>query len=216
LIPNSILDTESQQRLQPRSKLLIVVACLTFLNTTWILAHVLLRNFLPKPDSPSSLSTDVQPQPATGASPLGPKVSVPTANATPVVPAATEPPAASQGTATDEGATSAENSTYVAVISCGASGYQNLNAMACFAGSTGTEIELTNGQNYGLYKAYQISSLGTTTGRGLEIHLQHTFSLKAQNSSPSLTLGVRIFDEKTGVQIFGKQVSQFGVVTISN
>ncbi|MDE1162554.1 MAG: DUF4878 domain-containing protein [Acidobacteriaceae bacterium] len=103
-----------------------------------------------------------------------------------------------------------------AVISCGMNGFQNLNAMACFAGETSTEVELQNGSQYGLYKSYQLGTIGQQTFRGLEIHLNNTFDLKAQNASPSLILGIRIFDAKTGRVMFQKQVSRFGVIEISN
>jgi hypothetical protein len=109
--------------------------------------------------------------------------------------------------------------TYTAIVSCGMSGDQNINVLGCFAGnnkgSPDTEIEITNDGKYGLYKAYQISSLGTMTQRGLEIKLSSHFDLTAQNSSNVLILGVRIIDDSTGQQVFIKQVSQFGVIKIS-
>ena len=49
---------------------------------------------------------------------------------------------------------------YYVVVSCGFNG-NHMNILACFAGDIDTEIELTNGRDYGLYQAYQISQLGT-------------------------------------------------------
>jgi hypothetical protein len=110
----------------------------------------------------------------------------------------------------------ATSAGFTAVISCGMSGNQNLNVLGCFAGDPGTEIELHNGDQYGLYKAYQIPQLGTMTDRGLEIKLQGSFQLVAQNSSRNLILGVRILADGTGQQVFAKQVSQFGTIDVSN
>jgi RNA polymerase subunit RPABC4/transcription elongation factor Spt4 len=110
------------------------------------------------------------------------------------------------------------NQTYTAIISCGMSGFENINVLGCFTESHGieTELELKNGNEYGLYKVYQINSLGRTTDRGLEIKLHNHFQIKAQNASEHLILGLRIINEKDGSQVFAKQVSQYGAILVSN
>ena len=201
--------TVNQQSTPCKKWVFVLFACLTLLNTMWIVIHVAIRTYAVMHSQSANGPSTVQPPSFPAQSqPVVPKVQPqPATNA--AEPQSTDTPVSSQ--AVDD-----SNATYIAIISCGASGYTNLNALACFAGTPSTEIELTNGDNYGLYKPYQINSLGTSTERGLEIHLQHHFSIKAQNSSTNLILGLRVVNEKTGQQLFGKQVTQFGVIDVSN
>lgn len=105
---------------------------------------------------------------------------------------------------------------YIAIISCGMNGWENINALACFAGSVGTELELKSGGKYGLYKAYNIANQFRETQRGIEIPLSKSFELKAQNSQKTLLLGVRIFNKYTNEVLFEKQVAQYGVISVRN
>lgn len=111
----------------------------------------------------------------------------------------------------------AENEGYEAILSCGMSSNQNLNILACFAAGGGaqTELEIKNGSQYGMYKAYNISSLGREEQDGLHIHLQKNFSITAQNSHNILVLSLKIIDSKGSV-IFQKSASQYGVISVSN
>jgi hypothetical protein len=107
--------------------------------------------------------------------------------------------------------------TYTAIVTCSVNG-MNTAPIACFAGSQGspdTELELRTASGYGLYKPYQLYSLGNTTGRGLEIPLGTHFELEAQNASENLVLGVNVVDEK-GKEVFEKQVARFGVINVKN
>ena len=104
---------------------------------------------------------------------------------------------------------------YYVVVSCGFRG-DHINILACFAGSVDTEIELSNGRDYGLYKSYQISELGKEYRDGLHINLRSTFNFKAQNSSGDLILGAKVFSRASGEVLFQKQVSKYGVIRVSN
>jgi hypothetical protein len=104
---------------------------------------------------------------------------------------------------------------YYALVTCGFRG-QHTNVLACFAGRVGTELELRNGQRYGLYKVHEISSLGQETREGLRIDLQRKFELRAQNSDDTLILGVKIIDRTTNETLFEKQVGRFGVISIKD
>ena len=104
---------------------------------------------------------------------------------------------------------------YYVVVSCGFDG-RHMNILACFAGRVDTEIELSNGRDYGLYQSYQIGRLGTEYTDGLHINLRSTFDFKAQNSSESLILGAKVFSRATGDVLFQKQVSRYGVIRVSN
>jgi len=105
---------------------------------------------------------------------------------------------------------------YYLVLSCGFNG-NHINILACFAGRyNDTEIELTNGRDYGLYQPYQISGLGKAYSDGLHINLRSTFDFTAQNSADSLILGAKVFSRASGEVLFQKQVSQYGVIRVSN
>lgn len=105
---------------------------------------------------------------------------------------------------------------YRAELTCGLSG-RHMRLIACFSSSLlSTELELRNGQAYGLYKPFEIQRLGHETERGFTIDLKKNFELQVQNSSESLVLGVRIMDVRSGQVLFQKQVGQFGVITVSD
>lgn len=104
---------------------------------------------------------------------------------------------------------------YTAVLSCGVNGFENLNLLGCMTGDVGSEIELNNGGNYGLYKAYNLPNEWEHTERGVEIRLAKNFSIKMQNSNKYNLMGLRVFDNKGNV-LFQKQVSQWGVISLNN
>ncbi|GGZ90467.1 hypothetical protein [Novosphingobium arvoryzae] len=106
---------------------------------------------------------------------------------------------------------------FVAVISCGLTGWENINTLACFAGSNSgaaTELEINNGGSYRLYKPHEIAGNFPQQGRGIEIPLRTAYSIKIQNSNRNLKLGLRIFD-RAGNVVFEKQASQYGVIMAS-
>jgi predicted small lipoprotein YifL len=114
------------------------------------------------------------------------------------------------------------DTSYIAVFVCGMQspqGIQNINILACFSGGSSaadTELELTNGQQYGLYKAWNIGQLGSEDRDGFKINLNNNFAIKAQNSSDTLILGLKIIGGQTGKVYFEKQVGQYGVISVKN
>ncbi|CAN1564877.1 Sel1-like repeat [Burkholderiaceae bacterium] len=104
---------------------------------------------------------------------------------------------------------------FYAIISCGMN-QQHINVLACFAGRSGTELELRNGTNYGMYKAHEITGIGQETPEGLLINLRKNFSLKVQNSSDQLILGVKIIERATNKVVFIKQAATYQMISIGN
>jgi len=86
----------------------------------------------------------------------------------------------------------------------------------CFSGDVDTEIELRNGNQYGLYKSYQFNSIGKDTSEGFVIDLRRNYQLKVQNSSSDLILGVKIINRSNNAVLFEKQVSKFKVINVRN
>lgn len=114
---------------------------------------------------------------------------------------------------------SAKEFPYEAVIRCEFNGSHS-NVVVCFMGSgaSGTELELTNGDAYKMYKAYELqnNNVGTETREGFIIPLRKNFSLIAQNSSKSMTLNVVIRNTATKQKLFEKSASQYGVISVKN
>ena len=113
------------------------------------------------------------------------------------------------------------DASFTAILTCGmgaGGGHEHINILACFADSDGadTNLELTNGDKYGLYKAYNLSRVGVEQRDGFHIKLDKHFSIQAQNSSDTLILGIKVIGDKTGKIYYQKQVSQFGVITVKN
>ncbi|MCI0557335.1 MAG: hypothetical protein MN733_02490 [Nitrososphaera sp.] len=107
---------------------------------------------------------------------------------------------------------------YVAYLTCGM-GDNHLNILGCFSNrsSGDTELELKNGDEYGLYKVYNIRSLGQETQQdGLIINLKAPFEIKAQNADDTLILGIKIVETNTGNVVFRKQVGTYGVIAVTS
>ena len=108
---------------------------------------------------------------------------------------------------------------YTATLTCGMGGGDHINIFGCFAGgSTGvdTELEITNGQNYQMYKVYNLGQAGNEYNTGLEINLRDSFKIFAQNSAEYLVLSLKIIDNATGATVFEDSAAQYGVISISN
>ena len=75
-------------------------------------------------------------------------------------------------------------------------GGDHINIFGCFAGSgsygADTELEITNGQNYQMYKVYNLGQAGNEYRTGLEINLKESFKIFAQNSAEYLMLSLKI------------------------
>jgi len=108
---------------------------------------------------------------------------------------------------------------YVAILTCGM-GNRHINVRACFvaqnAASVDTELKLRNGDDFGLYKAYNIDSVGKEHSDGFYIDLRKHFSLVAQNSHDTLILGLKILDRVTGKVLYQNAGAQFAVLSASN
>ncbi len=104
-----------------------------------------------------------------------------------------------------------------ATFTCGMGGTNHINILACFAGGNGadTELEIQNGDQYGMYKAYNLRGVGVEDRQGFHIHLQPHFAINAQNSQPTLMLGLTIKDAN-GKVVFQKSAAQYGVIRVRN
>mgnify|MGYP003689906609 CR=1 FL=1 len=108
---------------------------------------------------------------------------------------------------------------YTASLTCGMGGGDHISIVACFSGGSSgvdTELEITNGQNYQMYKTYNLRSAGSEYQSGLEINLRNSFKIIAQNSSKSLVLSLKIVDNATGATLYQDSAAQYGVINVSN
>jgi hypothetical protein len=104
---------------------------------------------------------------------------------------------------------------YTATLSCGMGSGDHINVVACFVQTkygAPTELEIQNGQDYRMYKPYNVSQAGNEYSSGLEINLKNRFSIMAQNSSENLVLTLKIVDNATGKTIYADSAAQYGVV----
>ena len=104
---------------------------------------------------------------------------------------------------------------YTATLSCGMGSGDHINVVACFVQTkygAPTELEIQNGQDYRMYKPYNVSQAGNEYSSGLEINLKNRFSIMAQNSSKNLVLTLKIVDNGTGKTIYADSAAQYGVV----
>jgi hypothetical protein len=99
-------------------------------------------------------------------------------------------------------------------------GGDHINIVACFVGSgsygVDTELEITNGQNYQMYKPYNLTQAGSEYYSGFEIDLRDSFTIKAQNSSENLVLSLKIVDNATGTTLYQDSAAEYGVIYVSN
>jgi len=109
---------------------------------------------------------------------------------------------------------------YTATLTCGMGGGDHINIFGCFAGSgsygADTELEITNGQNYQMYKVYNLGQAGNEYSTGLEINLKESFKIFAQNSAEYLVLSLKIIDNATGATLYQDSAAQYGVISITN
>ena len=105
----------------------------------------------------------------------------------------------------------AKTHPYTAIVSCTSSGIQ-LHILSCF---NDTELKLTTNNRSKIYPAWEIQQLGQTYNDGLHIELPESFSLKAQNGTDGVILGVQIVDQHRNV-IYEDQASQYQVVFVGN
>jgi len=107
---------------------------------------------------------------------------------------------------------------YEAVISCDFQG-RHSNLIACFAGGrndVSTELEIRNGTNYAMYKSFDLYRLGREQpNEGLIVPLSPNFEIKAQNSSDTQTLTIKIRETATGKNMYTKSAAQYGVIFVN-
>ena len=99
------------------------------------------------------------------------------------------------------------------------SGGDHINIFGCFVGGkygVDTELEITNGQNYQMYKVYNLGQAGNEYRTGLEINLKESFKIFAQNSAEHLVLSLKIIDNATGATVFEDSAAQYGRINVSN
>ena len=103
---------------------------------------------------------------------------------------------------------------YYAVLSCEANG-SHANIVACFSGGQyGADTDFTlNGK---IYKAYNINQAGDENSEGLAFDLTNDFSVVAQNAHNFLILKLVITNRLTNKIVYQKEVSQYGVINISD
>lgn len=106
---------------------------------------------------------------------------------------------------------------YYAEITCTVN-KSRLLVSACFNGNIpgGTELELRNGNDYGLYKFYEIMRLGKQVNNALIIDLHEHFSIVAQPSNNRMILGIKLVERASGETLFEKQTTFFQVISVSN
>ena len=100
---------------------------------------------------------------------------------------------------------------YTAIVSCTTSGVQ-VHILACF---NDTELKLTTNNRSRIYPAWEIQQLGQSYNDGLHIELPENFSIKAQNGTDGVILGVQIVDQYQNV-IYEDQATQYQVVFVGN
>lgn len=106
---------------------------------------------------------------------------------------------------------------YTAVVSCTLGGSAPITVSACFMNRhTQTELEVKNGSDYRMYTAIDLLSAGTVTEDGLEIPLQKSFQIKAQNAGENMLLTVKVINNRSGSVEFKKSASKYGVVLVTN
>jgi hypothetical protein len=120
-----------------------------------------------------------------------------------------------QATAAEKKAKLAREFPNYAVFSCSTNGYHSFLG-ACIVGSVPTSLELKNGNDYGIYRGYELDKVGKESGNGFVINLKKNYSLEIQNSHKFSILGVKIYDRATDQLLFEKQVTQWGTIRVSN
>jgi hypothetical protein len=105
---------------------------------------------------------------------------------------------------------------YIGLLSCSISD-QKTNVQACLSNSgVETEVELRNGNEYRMYKIYDINQIGNWDGSDMQIDLRKNFEIKAQNANKNLILNLVVKDRSSGKILFQKSAAMFGVITVKN
>jgi hypothetical protein len=106
---------------------------------------------------------------------------------------------------------------YKLVVTCEIQG-QNIGIEPCFIGSRhgiNTQLEIRNGNEYGMYQPWDLQRLGDSRGEGLVIQLREKFTVKGQNSSNTLLLTFKVFDTATGGLLFIESAPFYRTIAVS-
>ena len=100
---------------------------------------------------------------------------------------------------------------YYVLIRCG--DIRHTNIAVCLDYDAETTLRLRNGGTETLYNLTRIFSLrpGWETAEGYRIDLRPSYGLIIQNSSPQI-MGVRIYERRTGRQVFAREVGRYGTI----
>ena len=107
---------------------------------------------------------------------------------------------------------------YEAIFTCGLQGMRT-NIAACFlGGSSGsnTQLEIRNGQNYGMYQVWELPRIGRQTPDGFLISLREHFKIEAQNANTSLILTLVIRDRATKKIKYQKSAAWGSVIAVKH
>ena len=115
-------------------------------------------------------------------------------------------------------ASRAEAFPYIATFSCTIGGTQ-LSLMTCL--SPDGSMEITNGNDYGLYKILDFVNHripnSQMTNSSLLVNLRNNFQIVAQSGrTQNVVLGVKILSTSNNQVVFQKQVDAYGVIKVSN
>lgn len=106
---------------------------------------------------------------------------------------------------------------FTAILSCSFGQNSQINIMSCFSGEyTKTQLEIRNGNTYGMFQMWELERAGQMTRDGLVISLSKSFEIKAQNASDNLILNLKVINNATNEVAFVKSVAKFGVISVRN
>ena len=100
---------------------------------------------------------------------------------------------------------------YYVVIRCG--DISHITVTVCLHDDVDTTLRLRNGGNETLYNLSRILGLqpGRETRDGYRIDLRASYALSIQNASSQI-MGVRVYERRSGRQVFAREVGRFGTI----
>jgi hypothetical protein len=108
---------------------------------------------------------------------------------------------------------------FYALITCGV-GAAHIHITACIGSDYGS-LEVRNGNDYGMYKIFQVMNLqvpnAKETREGYIIDLRRNFEIVARNGEEkNVIMGVKIIDRTSEKVVFQKQTDRFGTIRVRN
>ena len=107
---------------------------------------------------------------------------------------------------------------YVAILTCELGGNRGVAIEVCFSAGHGknTEIKLKNGEDVGIYNAWDFYRVGKGRKDGFYIELREHFSIRAQNGADSVVLRMKILNQATHAIVYENVASQWEVLSVKN